>query len=795
MKSLWIRRIAVAVLALVVLLAAIAAWLLASFDADKYKGVAIDWMKREHDRTLVVGGPLKLSVFPRIGVKVSKLSLSERGRSDPFAALDEASLAVELLPLLRNQLVVDRISARGLRVAYTRTAKGERNFDDLLKRDDKAPAGAGPSLKFDVGRIDLEDLHATLRDEQGKLHGDVTLVSLTTGRIAPGVESPVELKAELALKEPAIKGTLSGKTRLAWNAESATVALSDMKLGFKGDVPAASAVDASIRGALTWDGGKSALHARGVELDLAATLGAMKLAGSSASLDSFGYDPTRKAIALGKLQLKLAGLQGKSPFTLALAWPSLEVAGETLKGSALSGTVSLAGETSMDGRFQSGPPSGNFDQVRLPAFTLALKGKSGPRQIDGTLKSALSLRVPTRSIAFEQLDLQAKIDEPSLQPVALAVRGSASASPQGAAWNLAGQLSANSFASDGNASFGGGAPNVQMQARFDSLDLNKLLAPPKAGTVAAPAGTSADTALDLAGLRAVNGKFTLRAGRFVFRQYRVADARIDASLDNGALQLSRLQGQAWGGNVEATGFADARSNRVGVKLNASGVNVNALLKDVAQSDRLEGTGRVTADVQSAGKTTGEMRSRLKGNTALQLRDGAIKGINLAKSFRQAKATLGMKQDEVQKAQQTEKTDFSELNATFQIADGIARNNDLDAKSPFLRLGGGGTIDVGKGRIDYVARATVTETTKGQGGAELAALKGVTVPVRLSGPLEAMDWNIQWSAVAAGAAQAKLEEKVRDKLGKELGLKPTPEAASAPAAPRDQLKERLRGLLK
>ena len=104
--------------------------------------------------------------------------------------------------------------------------------------------------------------------------------------------------------------------------------------------------------------------------------------------------------------------------------------------------------------------------------------------------------------------------------------------------------------------------------------------------------------------------------------------------------MRRLQGQAWGGNIDASGFADANTHRVGVKLNAQGVNVNALLKDVAQSDRLEGLGRVTADLQSAGKTTADMRSHLKGHAALQLRDGAIKGINLAKSLRQAKAMLG-----------------------------------------------------------------------------------------------------------------------------------------------------------
>lgn len=150
---------------------------------------------------------------------------------------------------------------------------------------------------------------------------------------------------------------------------------------------------------------------------------------------------------------------------------------------------------------------------------------------------------------------------------------------------------------------------------------------------------------------------------------------------------------------------------------------------------------------------------------------------------------------MEQAKQTEKTDFSELNATFQIADGVARNNDLDVKSPFLRLGGDGAIDVGKGRIDYTARATVTSTTAGQGGAELAALKGLTVPVRLTGPFEAIAWKVQWSAVAAGALQNKVEDKLKEKLGDKLGLKPAEPGASAPK-PKDVLKEKLlKGLFK
>jgi AsmA protein len=144
-------------------------------------------------------------------------------------------------------------------------------------------------------------------------------------------------------------------------------------------------------------------------------------------------------------------------------------------------------------------------------------------------------------------------------------------------------------------------------------------------------------------LRSLQGKFDVRVGQFAYQTYRVNDFVLLATLEGGMLRVSQLAGKAWGGNLNATAFADARASRVSVNATASGVNVNALLKDVAKKDVLEGTGRVTLDVDSAGRSINELKSRLKGTAALQLRDGAIKGVNLAKSLRQAKATLGMKQ--------------------------------------------------------------------------------------------------------------------------------------------------------
>ena len=764
MNSPWIRRTALAIGALLLLLAIAAGVLVATFDANRYKGLAIDWMKAERQRTLAIDGPIELSVFPRLAIKVSKVRLSERAPAHmtEFTSIDEASLSLQLLPLLRKQVVIDRISARGVRAAYTRDAKGVSNIDDLLARDSAAasatPAPSGEALRWDISKVQLDNLQLRVRDAMAQRAGEITLESFSSGRLANRAESPITLRASVHLTQPQpLKLTLEGRATLALDLDKKAATLSGLKLDLQGD----------------------AAGVKGLALAVQAKKLVYSLAGQQFELDT--------------LKLALSGKRGADPFELALDWPQLQVDAQQLKGSALSGRYKLAGATALAGTLRSAAPSGNFDALRLPGVVLTLAGSAGPRKIDGTLKTDVLLRIGRQTLALERLDLAATMAGSSQQALQIALRGHAGADAKAAQWAVDGALNSNRFESHGSAVLGGAVPQLKASARFDSLDLNKLLGPDKpTPTAAAPA----DTPVQLDGLRAVNGQFNLVAKALAFRQYRVADARIDASLDNGTLRIARLAGQAWGGSLEGSGSAEARSQRVTVKLAASGVNVNALLKDVAGKDLLEGTGRVSADLNTSGASLGALRSNLAGVAALELRDGAIKGINLARSMRQAKAALSGQKDASTQASATEKTDFSALSMTARIDQGVAHSDDLDVKSPFLRIGGAGRFDIGRGTLDYTAKATVVAAPAGQDGRDLAALRGVTVPVRLSGPFEAINWNIQWSGVAAAAVENKLKDKLAEKLGARIGGAPAADgSASAPASPKDRLKDKLKGLFK
>jgi len=215
---------------------------------------------------------------------------------------------------------------------------------------------------------------------------------------------------------------------------------------------------------------------------------------------------------------------------------------------------------------------------------------------------------------------------------------------------------------------------------------------------------------------------------------RKADLRFDGLVD----------GHAFSGTVgaQAAGTPDLRAD-----LKAVDVDIARLIARFSSSDLLSGKGSLDLRVTTQGSNATELTRALNGNGAVVLRDGAVKGLDINSSIRDVRATvrkaLGKETGTTVK---TKKTDFSEMTATFQIRDGVLDNRDLALKSPLLRVAGTGTIDLVKGELDYGVRASVVASREGQGGQERADLLGITVPVKLFGPLSSPQYSIDFAAM-------------------------------------------------
>jgi len=141
---------------------------------------------------------------------------------------------------------------------------------------------------------------------------------------------------------------------------------------------------------------------------------------------------------------------------------------------------------------------------------------------------------------------------------------------------------------------------------------------------------------------------------------------------------------------------------------------------------------------------------------------------------------------------------------------VAHNDDLLVKSPFLRLTGAGDINIAQGSLNYLAKAAVVATSSGQGGKELDDLKGLSVPVRVSGPFAALKYKLEYGSAFSDSTKQQFEEKkekLKDKLEREgkarmQGARKPAGEATAPASgeetappqkPEDKLKEKLKKL--
>ena len=311
--------------------------------------------------------------------------------------------------------------------------------------------------------------------------------------------------------------------------------------------------------------------------------------------------------------------------------------------------------------------------------------------------------------------------------------------------------------------------SIQFDLAVDRLDVDSYLGAAK-GKAAASAGAPAAGAkepIDLSALKGLNLKGNLRIGQLTVSNIKAEKVNLGVRAAGGRVEVNPLSASLYQGNLTGSASADAHTNRFSMKGQLGGVAIGPLLRDALNNDLLEGRGSVALDVQTGGATVSAMKKALSGNASLALRDSSLKGVNLGELLRKAKSLRGSNPPAEQGATPAERTDFTELGASFVIRNGVAHNDDLSAKSPLLRLAGSGDIDIGGNSIAYLIKASVVATSGGQGGKELAELRGVTVPVKLTGPLDAPRFRADLRAAVGDAvrqrAEDKLKERVQDRL--------------------------------
>lgn len=751
------------------------------FDPNDYKDQITAQVKEQTGRELELGH-LDLDVFPwlAVGAENVKLANAEGFGTEPFAEVGEARVGVKLLPLLLDRKVeINSLTLKGLRLRPAVAKDGSNNWSDLAKPDEQKPepeAEGASSFKLedlDIGGIEVEDGLVHYSDAQTGKSYHIEKLNLKTGTVHVGEPIDLEASVSLAATAPAAAADIAFKGLVDWDLQAQRYGVRDLVLTLKGRGEKLlkgedATLEAELTGALAAELGKQAAF-KDLKLNFNGGNAQMQIKGDYSG--DFTYDLANqvlslpalklaatadgKAMPLGKQDISLTGgvhydqKNGEAQLNkINLSAAGLKISTD-LKGGGLNTET-----PSMAGPFTIAPfsPRELLTKFGSPVQTTdpnVLKDMSLTAQYKGGFKSA------TLS------DVVLKLDQTTAR----------------------GRIDVRDFATQA----------VQFALNVDSFDADRYLSPATAAKTDPPTkktegGSVNDVQLPAEALGNLNAEGTLDVGMLKIKGIKISNAQVKLSGTKGRVHTQNITAKLYGGSVSFNHqFTPGPKPGYALKTSLSALNASPFVQDLMGKDMVGGVGTLNLDVNGNGLTVGDLRKALDGDLGVKLENGALKGFNLGKVIRKAKATLAGQA--APSENEPEKTDFSTLSFTAQIVNGILKSDSLNAASPLFRLAGSGEINLVDETINYLAKPTIVESSKGEGGKGLEDLRGIMIPIKLTGSLWSPSYKLDLQTALKQKALDKVNEKVetkkdelKQKLGDKLNKWLTPRQKPAEPAP-------------
>lgn len=871
--KVWLKRILIGlVVAFLVALVGIAIFLL-TFDPNAYKNKLQEIVYSRYERTLTIDGDIELSLFPRIGLSVQKLSLSDRGSSDIFASVESARLAVAIWPLMFNRLVVDHVAVTGLKAWLVRDDEGGYNFRDLLSRQQAAglpgpalasplaalagtmgvaqavagaPAGGtdgtGPApggaslsrfaamtpaqainhtdLQIDIAGLTLRNGQIHLHDKKRGYVGHLTNLELNTGRITADQPFDVAFRGQLLGDFPSADARFDGQALVKFNTDQQTYSAQRVNVqasGLLGDLESRSV---GLRGNLAYSAFSQMFSASGLDFSVQGDIqGTDPIRNFEASLavPQLKLDRSQAELHVEKLSLRTKGERPAETFELGIDAPSLSVSPDKAEGAPLTATVQLQGK---DERLalvlgMSGL-GGNASELTLKELKVDGRMQQGEQRVHVNMNSPAAWKVFEERGTLSAMRGDVRIEHPALPGGTFEFPFIGSVAADMRKGHVTSELDA--VLSGSKLGFRIGVkqqdrPQVDFALQADQLDFNTLF--PAAAKAAAPGSPAAEAeaarqsdetaekpapekpapaadppvarTFSLAFLRDMDLTGKIDVGQLKIQEVEAAGFQASLRAVDGKLQIKDLRADLYDGSLAAQLLATA-DNTVTLDVTAAGISMEPFMQALTGERRVAGTGFLRAKLDSEGLTMPALLAALSGTAQLQLRDGAIRGIDAAQTLRQVQelvrsVTRGAAGDPPREFDTGTETAFSLLDVDLSFSKGQGAVRRLNLVSPAVRVSQGkpASIDLVNQQMDVMVNLRVSGSANDLRG--LTELRGVTVPVRVAGAFAKPSYQVQWKDIAGVAVREAVKGGLLELLGNQLeSVVPGPAGAETPVEP-------------
>lgn len=723
MKSIT-KFLAYTLLGLLLIVGALILYLKFSFDPNQFKSQLVQIVKEKKQRDLSLDGPMSLEFFPNLGVKLERVRLSAQASSDEFASVGKAHVSLALLPLLKRQLHVKALRLDDLNLHVKRNRDGASNVDDFLQSE----TSSSSPMQFDIQGIHLSNASIRIEDEAAQTRMSLSKLNLKTGHIADGVFSPLELESQIQMQKQGLLPSdffLSLQSQISFNLKTQILQLQRSSLNVKGNVV----------------GNKSLL---------------------TLSLPQLLIGLKTPQLSFQTLEAKLeTHLNPEQSYVVNIRLPQMLYENSILNGDDVFIGLSGIGTNPLEMKLDVKKVLGKLDKVRFEDAQLSYEVTQKEQQVSAKLKAGVQANLLQASLQIQEWkgNLQVKnlLKKQLLFDMAMKGEAHADLATQAATIKLNAHVDETQMQAHLQMQ-GGKELQMQLNVHLSKLNLDRYLSKSDASTAVSQPKPMTETPFNLSVLKGINVTGQIEIDEFQAQQIKLSAVTLPVRLQHGFFESRDMSAQLYGGSVRGKLSINAHDAVFDVAHDFKQIQISPLLQAVLNKDVVEGRGDLSLNLRTQGLLPAQLKENLSGKVNFSLRDGAVKGINLAKSLRDFKAKIVNRNDQQQAANKLEKTDFSSLTASIDFKKGIGTNQDLSMMSPFLRVSGSGQVDLPKNSLDYVAKATVVNTATGQEGKDLAELKDLSIPVRIVGPFDHLNYQLQFAQISSEALKSALKAK-------------------------------------
>lgn len=190
---------------------------------NNYKNQITSAASEKLGRTLSINGDIKLSLFPWPGIQIHQIQLNNPAtfKEPVFAKLDEADISFQLWPLLRKNLIINKVKLDGLQVNLIRTADNKNNWQDLTDNTNQRPVkntnavsnASETASSFQIEDVELNNASVSWDDMLKKQKINLSNLNLQADNIYSAHNVPLDLNFNFSNQQPKLNGNfqLTGK--------------------------------------------------------------------------------------------------------------------------------------------------------------------------------------------------------------------------------------------------------------------------------------------------------------------------------------------------------------------------------------------------------------------------------------------------------------------------------------------------------------------------------------------------------------------------------------------------------